>query len=62
MDDLIKKYFEKIGKTEYLGRKDLFCFMNNAKKINFGCNDNVMQHYIDNGINIVVVYDQYNLM
>ena len=62
MDDLIKKYFQKIGLTKYYGRKDLFNFLKNANKFTFGFQDNVMLHYDNNGINIIVVLDTNNLI
>ena len=62
MDDLIRKYFQKIGLTKYYGRKDLFNFLKNANKFTFGFQDNVMLHYDNNGINIIVVLDANNLI
>ena len=62
MSDLLKVYFQEIGMSKYFGRKELFCFVKDAKKFNFDCQDSVINYYNEIGYNNIVVIDKHNII
>ena len=60
MDEVLKKYWERIGKPENI-HSNRFCFLFNANKINYGIKTPVEQYFKFEHIPLVTVNDVYGL-
>ena len=59
MDEVLKKYWERIGKPENI-HSNRFCFLFNAKKINYGIKTPVEQYFKFDDNPRVIVYEVLN--
>ena len=62
ISELIKKYFNKIGKPELFTKPNLINFQFNGKTIDFNSQDKVENLFLNFTNVIIYVYDYYNLI
>ena len=54
VSDLLKKYFQEIGKPELFKKKESFCFIHNATILNYEDETKIEEKFIGENIKIAV--------